>query len=391
MSRHQFPAARLLEAARARVHPGILSAAVGIGLALAPAPPLRAQGTAVAEGRVVRLAGGDSIPLSRFRILLHRVGKDRQGPLDSALTDADGRFRFAFSRDTSAIYILSGRYDGIAYFSRPVFLNPRAPDTNLVVAVSDTLSRAPVALEARHLVISAPAADGTRNVVELLLLRNPGILTRVARDTGSAVWSALIPDDAMGFSVGDGDFSADAVDRNRDSVLIMAPISPGEKQVSLQYVLPAGIAGIAIPFPAGTPTANVLLEERAARVTGGGLARSDSTLTIQGRQFTRWTGPMAAGSTLRIELPHPTRAPRWLLVALVGLVGAGLAAALVRAFARRPAAAVPPVLDQLAELDARYVGRESEVPAAEWREYLARREALKARLAETLAGTGGRP
>ena len=38
--------------------------------------------------------------------------------------------------------------------------------------------------------------------------------------------------------MGESDLSPDAVTRRGDSVLVLAPIAPGDKQLTLQYVIP---------------------------------------------------------------------------------------------------------------------------------------------------------
>jgi hypothetical protein len=47
------------------------------------------------------------------------------------------------------------------------------------------------------------------------------------------------------------------------------------------------------------------------------------------------------------------------------------------------------LVDALARLDARYAGREGDVPAEEWATYVAERARLKRELEAHLAGGGG--
>src|SRR5512136_576823 len=91
---------------------GILLALVAIG---APASPQ--QVPARAEGRVVRVARGDTLPVARQRVVLHHISREVQGPIDSALTDPRGHFAFRFKPDTAAVYLISARYAGVEYFS----------------------------------------------------------------------------------------------------------------------------------------------------------------------------------------------------------------------------------------------------------------------------------
>ena len=280
----------------------------------------------VASGRVIRIGAADSAPAAGVRVVLHYLGRSRRAPLDSVLTDAAGRFRFRFPADTTALHIVTARHAGIQYFAEPLSANPSRPDTAVVLVVHDTSSAAPVSLEARHIVLSAPAGDGSRSVVELLSIRNDGPLARVSPDSAAATWSMRIPARAIGFAVSDGDLSAGAVDRSDDSVLVRGPIAPGARQVSVEYLLPAGIDAAEFPVDAPTTTVNVLVEESGARMVTEGLP-ADSATVIQGRSFQRWTGAMAAGSRVRIELPRPFQASRWLMAVLVVSFGLVLLAA----------------------------------------------------------------
>lgn len=359
--------------------------------------PLRAQArapAAVTAGRVVRIGAADSLPAAGTRVVLHRIGRTGQGPLDSALTDAAGRFRFSFPADTTALHILTARHAGIQYFSEPIGTNPAAPDTAIVLFVHDTAASAPVSLDARHIVISAPGPDGTRGVVELVTLRNPGPLTRVA-DGASAVWTLRIPPAAIGFAVSDGDLSAGAVDRNEDSVLVLAPLAPGDRQVTFEYLLPASAHRITIPVDDSIGMLNLFIEEPEARVLAQTLVRADSATVIQGREFQRWTGPAARGAEVRIELPRPPQAGRWALAGLVGAIGVSLLLAAAGVFRRRPALPPPrspePILAAIARLDAEHAGRRSETAPDAWARYEAERAELKASLAAALARRGGTP
>jgi hypothetical protein len=347
-------------------------------------------------GHVVRRESGDSPPVPRARVVLHRVARATQGPVDSVLADAAGRFRFRFRPDTTAVYLVSARYAGIEYFSPPLHVNPARPDTRLRIVVADTSSRAPVELAARNLVVTAPRSDGTRGVLDFLVLRNPGDRTRVAADSLAPAWTAPLPPGSFGLTVGEGDYSPEAVERRGDRLVLLAPIAPGEKQVAVEYGLPAGARGLTLSAEQPVAAVNVLIEERGAQLEGPGLAPAD-TQVIQGRSYRRWTGAMPAGSVLRAELPGPLWSPRWILPALIALVGAALAAAAWRLIARRRpagaagAAAAPPppdpdtLLTRLAELDLSYGGREGELPSEEWQRYRAERARLKAELEAALA------
>jgi hypothetical protein len=345
--------------------------------------PLSAQ-TIPAAGVVLK---ADSTPVPGARVVLHQVGRALQGPLDSTRTDPRGRFRFVFRPDTSALYLLSVRHAGIEYFSPPVHTNPGRPDTAIRVTVYDTSGSAPVSLEARHLVLTRPGEDGSRSVLDLIVLLNRGDQTRVAPDSAGASWGGLLPRGTIGLELGESDVSPDAVTRRGDSILVAAPLAPGEKQVTVQYAIAAGRKDLELQFPELVSTVNLLAEERDVVVTGGSLALADSQV-LQGRSFRRWTGAVPAGGTLRVALPGRARVPTWLLPLLVGAVVLVLGGAGWYFLARQPglpAASPAGLLDAIAALDARYLGREGEISAEDWGAYQSERRRLKAQLEAALA------
>ena len=313
--------------------------------------------------------------------------------MDSSRSDRLGRFRFSFRPDTTAFYLLSGRYSGIEYFSPPVATNPAKPDTGLRILVYDTSSSAPVSLASRDLVITRPGEAGARSLLDLIGLRNAGTRTRVAPDTLRPALSLPLPRGTVGLSLSEGDVSPAAVTRVGDSVFLGSAISPGERQLTLQYQVPVGVREIELPVFPGV-SLNVLAEEPGVAVTAPGVASADSQV-IQGRSFRRWTGTAASRGELRITLPQVGRVPRWLLPALVGLLGLALLAAGWYGLTRRHAPVAErssaELIDSIAALDARYLGRESAVPELEWEGYQAERARLKRRLEAALASEQASP
>jgi hypothetical protein len=356
--------------------------------ALTALPPYRLTAQTTAAGRVLRPGARDTLALPRVRVLLHRVGRESQGPIDSSLSDAQGRFRFVFRADSGSLYLLSARYGGIEYFSSPVHTNPALPDTAIPLFVYDTSSRAPVGVEAHHIVVPRPGDDGSRSVLELFVLRNAGLLARVGQDSLHPAWSAPLPPGSLGLQVGESDLSPDAVSRQGDSVYVFAPIAPGEKQLAVQYVIPGDQNVVTFPMGASAGQVNLLIEGPVGGVSGAPLALADSQL-IERRVFQRWTGTVPAGAVIRVALVGSRKTP----VAVLGGLVAGLALALLlagwRLVARsrpRPESPLPDgLLASIASLDVRYLGRESEIPADEWESYQAERARLKAQLEASLA------
>jgi hypothetical protein len=293
--------------------------------------PLGAQAIHV-SGQVLK---ADSSAVGGVRVVLHRVGRTRQGPIDSTRSDRQGRFQFSYRPDTAAFYLASGRYAGIEYFSSPLPTNPERRDTSVRLMVYDTSSAAPIELEARHLVLTRPGEEGSRGLLDLIILRNPGRLTRVAPDSLQGTWSLLLPHGSSGLQVRESDISAEALKRTGDTLTISAALAPGEKQLTLEYQVPLAQQSIELRLQrAGFPL-NVMVEEPGVKVEGPGLAPADSQV-IQNRSFRRWSGTVTRAGVLRLTLPGNHATPRWLLVTLVGGLGLALFAGGLYALRSKP-------------------------------------------------------
>jgi hypothetical protein len=191
----------------------------------------------------------------------------------------------------------------------------------------------------------------------------------------------------MGLELGESDVSPDAVTRRGDSVIVTAPLAPGEKQVTIQYLVPAGQQVLELRFTEPVPMLNVLTEEEDASVSRGSLALADSQ-TLRGRSFVRYTGEVPVGSSLRISLPGRARAAECILAVLVAAVVVVLAGSgwyFLNRRAESPAASADELLAAVAALDARYLGREADTDTDAWRFYRAERARLKALLETALA------
>ena len=320
--------------------------------------------------------------------MLHRVARSGQGPVDSLVTGPDGRFRFALVRDTAALHLLSARHHGIEYFSTPLDDRPTTQDETVTVVVHDTSGAAPVGMAARHVVIPRAGEDGAREVLDLVLLLNAGMRTRVAPDSPGASWTGPLPAGSEGLELGESDISPDAVIRRGDSAIVSAPIAPGEKQLAFQYHLPAGRQEIEIPIGSEPVSMNVLLEESGASASAPGLALVDSQL-VEGRSFQRWSGDLPANATVLVTLPGRGSDAVPVLAGMVAVLALALFATAWRMLPRARAVSTDRLVGEIALLDTRYQGSEAETTPEEWARYLQRRERLKRELAAALARESG--
>ena len=346
-------------------------------------------------GQVLRRTDRDSVPVAGVRVILHRVGQDVQGPIDSVTSDAAGRFRLQFRPDTGALYLVSARYVGVEYFAPPLLRDAQHPDRDLRLMVYDTSSNVTLALASRHLVVGAVEPSGSRTVADLILIGNSGIVTRLAGDSMRPAWKMLLPSRAQSVELGEGDFAADAVSQRADTLLLIASIPPGTREFTLTYRIPADVSRFEIPLDHDVPLADILTED-ARMVVRGGLVRRD-TVTVVGRQFTKWDGALRAGQPLVLEFPVPSGRSAWLLPALIALLGAGLLGlglASSRRAVRAPAPAVAwpaglspeaeSLLDRIVALDAANVAGPGGMSASDWQAYQRERSRLKDELAAHL-------
>ncbi|HKN59215.1 MAG TPA: hypothetical protein VJV97_10200, partial [Gemmatimonadaceae bacterium] len=104
-------------------------------------------------------------PVSGAWVVLHRVGPDRAGPLDSVRSDARGRYSFNYSRTGSpdAIYFVSASHDGIAYFTPPLAEGKVGGDDGQIAVFDTTSGHVPLSVRGHHVVISTADANARRS------------------------------------------------------------------------------------------------------------------------------------------------------------------------------------------------------------------------------------
>lgn len=369
---------------------------MAIGLFAACAVTAEGQSPRTVEGRVTRpSANGRPVGVPRQWVVLHRVGTSGGAPVDSTQTARDGRYRISYRADASdpdALYFVSSRYAGIAYFSPPL-RNPRVAGGDADVVVYETSTDASrLGVQGRHLVVSAPRG-GRREIAEIFELENPGTITLVARDSVTPVWWSAIPAAAESVSVAPtGDVSAGAVTFKPGRAELYAPISPGVRQVAMTYLLPDDAFPLTVPLQHNAALVEVLLEEPRANVEGAKLTEV-AAATIEGRQFRRFLAQEAqANAVMRVTTPEPIEGTRNSLFWLgVGVAVTMLAAALL--WLKRSGAGIRLIgarravisesdrlVAEIAALDAQF-----ERAPTDRATYDARRAELKAQLTRALA------
>ena len=356
------------------------------------------------RGRIVMPVPDGQRPVSGVQVVLHRVGPDASGPLDSARSASDGAYRFDYVARGSgdAIYFVSASYGGIAYFGTPLH-HAVVEGDEAVITVFDTSSAPlPIRVHGRHLVVSGSDADERRRITEVYELSNDTTVTKVGGARDSATFRAGIPAGAREFAAGQGDISGEALAVVGGRVEVYAPLAPGIKQLSFSYTLDKDAFPLAVPLEREAGLLEVLAEDQRATVEGARLVRQDSLVRVGERMFARWLADdVPANAIARVSFAP---APRGLgdagierpwLAAMVAVALAGLTLTVVRITSRRrglydtaPARATGPDPERLARriaaLDAAFE-RERAPTDARRAEYVAQREALKRELTDALA------
>ncbi len=281
-------------------------------------------------------------PVSGAWVVLHRVGPDRAGPLDSVRSDSRGRYSFNYVRTGSeeAIYFVSASHDGIAYFTPPLAEGKVSGDDSEIAVFDTTSGQVPMSLRGHHVVVSAVDANARRSVVEVYDLSNDSSVTRVAAGDKpeNATWQVHLTPGATDFRVSQGDISAAAVSFTNGTVNVFAPMAPGIKQLSFSYSLSAKAFPLKLPLEKATGIYEILIEEKAGSVTGPHLREVDP-VTADERNFRRFlASDMPENSVAVIDLPPPPPSrsidPRF-LVAITLVLGGSMIVALAQALRRR--------------------------------------------------------
>jgi hypothetical protein len=351
------------------------------------------------DGVVVRGTRSGQIPIANQWVVLHRVGPDRAGPLDSVRTSPTGTYAMQYhaTGDTSAVYFTSTSYDGVAYFTSPL-RSVRATGDDARITVFDTSSAPiPVAIGGRHLIVAAAGAGGTRPVGEVYDLQNDTTVTLVARDSTTPLWSAHIPAAAQGARVNaGGTIAASAMTFHNGVVGLYAPLSPGFRQVAFSYDLPAKSFPLVVPLERPTGLLEIMVEEPRARVEAPRL-REVAPVNADGRTFRRFLAQdLDAKAVVRIDVPSVSEAtPQRVDLGVGAAVAAAMLVALLfatrRSLAVPQSAAVAPnesrsamLAREIAELDEAFE-RAASPADSDRATYDSRRAELKRQLGDALA------
>lgn len=289
-------------------------------------------------GRVLRAAPAQLDPVPGLWVVLHRLGSDRAGPLDSVRTDARGAYEFRYRPfgDEQALYFAAASHGGVAYFTPPLVDRVVRGEAAEIVVYDTTTRDIPITVRGRHIVVSAADPDEMRTVLEVYELSNDTTLTRVSPSRDSPpTWIAHLPSAARSPRVNNGDIPADAVLFEGGEVRVIAPLPPGVKQLAYAYSLPASLFPLSVSVTTPADVLEVLVEDPTGTASGATLSESQPVV-VDGRRFRRFLAQeVPAGQVAIVDVPRAGDSWRKrYLVGITLLVGSAMVIALAQIFRR---------------------------------------------------------
>jgi hypothetical protein len=315
--------------------------------------------------------------------VLHRVGEDTQGEIDSVRVSLEGTFAFRLPTvpdpERSEVYFASVRHAGVLYFGGPINL-PIQLDSLYEIQAYDTIvapmEGLPIPIQARNVFLEE--GESKWLVTDLFQLRNDETRTLVARE-GGFVWRYPLPAGAAEGTVSDASFAPTAAAVVDGEVIVQAPLSPGERLLVVRYSLPTPF--VDLPMPGSTEVLEVLVKEPAPPLEATGLTTGDRVELEPGTTYRRFSGAQLTDHVLRLvegdpEQPVPGG---WLALILAMVLGSAGVWAIQRPGLEQPKQAPAKnrraLLIEVALLDEHFEAKAA--PTAEERgAYESRRRAL---------------
>jgi len=266
----------------------------------------------------------DSVPVAKAVVQLHRVTEQTGALVDSATTDAYGRFVFSFDDEVESgtVYLGAARHDGILYWGEPVHstMSQDALDSytvlvydTLVVAGPDTGLRTAI----RHVVVT-PAMSGLQ-VEEIIDVEGLPDRTVVGEADTLAVWIAPLASGAHGVVPSAGGVAAEDLIVTGDQVGYVGPLPPSGIRVVIQYVIPSPDYVLSLLSETGRLEL-LVMPVPGLDLTVSGLEESavSGDMRVPVRRFSGLD--LAAGSSISvratIEQPGKRSAWIWFIVSL---------------------------------------------------------------------------
>lgn len=367
-----------------------------------------AQGAETLAGQVVNGTAGGAQP-GRLEVTLEVTESDRQVATRTTTAAEDGTFAFTdIPPGADLHYSIRATYQDVPY--RATVTGPLPADPIRLTVFETTSSIEQVRVLRNSVVVTG--ADGEQRWVEfleMLVLGNQGDRTVVPDIATTGPMDLLrfsLPAGATNLDVLSDLPKADLIQVDRGFALV-GPVPPGDHQMLYSYRVPYQGSSLAFDrsFPLGAGVFRLLVPESLPDVTVTDL-QEQAPVTLGQTRYRVLEGQdiaRGAGADMHIGgLPQPSvlrtvarvsPVGRWGQVALLALLGAGLAAALALGLVRRRAPAAEPALaasstealvQAIAVLDDRHA--RGEIGEAEYR---GQREVLKGQWRQAMLGQQG--
>lgn len=277
-----------------------------------------AEDTGSISGRLVnRTPSGDGVGEQTVTLIAHD-GEQQTGSW-TATTGADGTFSFDGLPTTGQSYFLSVAYKGADYYSEPMDLSGQPKRENVELAVYDTTEDGKdVSISRSHIIMDFDASNQYLVVLEALVVSNSGDRAYVGGQENAAGQKETLrlplPEGAMHVRLGEG-FVEDRVKVEGTVVVDTLAITPGSRQIVLNYFLPYQRPGAAAKWTLGYPTAqtSLVIKDVGQQVAFEGF-KEEEKLAIAGKNYFHLTAEdLAAGAELSVSLsdipetlPQPT-------------------------------------------------------------------------------------
>lgn len=290
----------------------------------AGAPRLVAQEPATADIRGQVLVNGE--PAAGATVVVHRVGPDASGPLDSLRSGRDGGFRFRLPRvpdpGSGEVFFASVEHGGINYFG-PLIQIAAQLDSIYVVRAFDSQPAPPggavLPVSARYILLEE-VPDVGWSATDLVHVAYQGERTLVSAP-GGATFVYPLPAGATNLEIGGNQMAPDAATLTEDGNLrITSAIPPGEREFVVRYHVPDPF--LTLRFPGNTTEAELLVKEPAPPMEVEGLQAAPPVEMEPGVHYRRYAGGDLNDVTVVIRRGkgEPLLPTRWLAVGLALLL-----------------------------------------------------------------------
>jgi hypothetical protein len=296
--------------------------------------PSLARGQAV-EGIV--LAATDSSAVPAAMVFLHRITAVAGEVVDSARTDAEGRFSLTIAASDSApgiVYAAAAVQGGVSYFGPVLHAGVETP-TPYRIYVYETESVSEQvdgnAVLYRHAVVS-PTAHGLLQVAEVVDVAGVAGRALQREDPGEPIWSMKLPAGVQSWSPLEGGLAPEALSLASGRVEARATLPPNGMRLSFSYYTEG--AKIEFPVEHETERFEVILvgaaEEKLSGLTPG--ENSDLPPGVNAKRFVASDLPPDSRVGLTVQSEPVPRGPVliWTLIGSALLIAAAVSARVAR-------------------------------------------------------------